>query len=177
MILGLVLGGVAAWKVSSWRSGLVIAGMELAAAEAVAQAKIDADLVEDLQKKVGEAVALADLLRRQEREVIERVVNHEIIEYVQTDNAVDCGLSAAGVRIHDAAASGRLPGVSNPASPTDGATSGASNAEVMQVVVPNYHTCNAIRDRLIGLQDWVSRAAAAARNQGEKTIAGPSSGA
>lgn len=111
-----------------------------------------ARLIESERSKRLQAVAEADALRRQEREVITREITNEVIRYVQTPVSTECGLDPGGVRLHDLAASGIMPG-----SPDDTAASygRATAAEVVTVVTENYSTCHAIRDKLISLQETV----------------------
>jgi len=62
------------------------------------------------------------------------------------------------VLIHDTAAAGDLPETTDTTSDIDDGAIAATNAEVIQVVVGNYATCNEIRDQLINLQAWVKNA-------------------
>lgn len=142
-------------KVSTLRSDLVIADMQAKAIAAANESKEDSRKIEQLQRDVANAIALADQLRSQKRETVEKVVTNEIIKYVQTDAAANCGLDANGVRIHDIAASGELPSPAITTAPPDAGAGGSSAAEVIQVVAGNYGICHQARDRLLSLQDWM----------------------
>ena len=154
--MGVLLGGVSAAKVSSWRYGGIISETYAQHLEAVAEANRQTNLVDELNDKLTAKAAEAEALRNQEREVVEREIIKEVIRYVETPNANECGLTDAGVRLHDAAARGRVPEVSDAAPFVDDSAIQATNAELILTVTKNYALCNAEISRFEGLQEWLN---------------------
>lgn len=152
-LVGLVVFG-SGYRVASWRYEGKIQRQRAEQLEALqANAKLVAEL-EQARVSLSESLAREAALKEQEARVVEKVVTQEVIRYVETDNARHCGLSADGVRIHDAAARGELPEAASAASGSDAAAVEATNAEVIRTVVSNYNECNRIRERLMLLQRW-----------------------
>ena len=149
--IGLLAASFAAgW---SWRDAIADKDAARTAQEAAqAQTKASERLrkIEQLNAENAALVAQNAALRNQEREVITNTITNEVIRYVQTPSATVCALDADGVRIHNAAASGDVSGLSGPSSGFD-----ASAAEVVTTVTANYATCHAVRDQLVSLQEWV----------------------
>jgi len=163
-----VVGFGAGWATQGWRLGLALEKERAGHAEAIsAIAREAAELqernlravarVEGLRRDLADSVAEAAALRERKAEVVERYIDREVIRYVQTDNARDCGLSADGVRLHDTAARGRdgMPPSSDTATEPDDSAIAARNAEVVSIVTRNYQTCRADQRRLEALQEWV----------------------
>ncbi|HEY0963477.1 MAG TPA: hypothetical protein VGE69_14085 [Pseudomonadales bacterium] len=104
------------------------------------------------------AVEEAAVLREQEREVVEVEVTREVVVYAENPDVARVVLPGNWVRIHDIAAAGRSAGV--PASAfasgrTYEAAGTVTDARALAVATGNYATCNAIRDQLTALQEWV----------------------
>lgn len=124
-------------------------------ADANAEASESARMAERLSQERATLAAEAEALRNQEREVVTRTVTEEVIRYVQTPAATECGPDYEFVRIHDTAAAGRVPGSADPAAEPDAAARSITNADLLSVVTENYATCQTVRDQLISLQEWV----------------------
>jgi hypothetical protein len=155
IVAAVVIGGLCGYKVASWRYGEEISETRAEHLSAVAKANEKTRQIDSLNAKLTQSAAEAEALRNQKREVVERVVTKQVIKYVETDNARECGLSHDGVRLHDTAARGELPVDTDTAAKPDGEAIAATNAELIFTVVQNYNACNADLDRLSGLQDWV----------------------
>ena len=82
-----------------------------------------------------------------------RVITKEIPVYVTPAADAACPVTVGFVRIHDAAAAGRAP--QPPAGDPDAPAAGVALSAVADTVAGNYETCNAIRDQLTSLQEWV----------------------
>lgn len=133
----------------------VISQMQVQAAQA---ARLASEQARETERLTAERIALAaeaDALRNQEREVVERVITNEVIRYVQNPAVNRVVLPADWVRIHDSAALGYRPGLSDAPGPTGRAYAATTDADALAAVTGNYGTCHAIRDQLIGLQEWV----------------------
>lgn len=146
------------FTVAEWRNGEIIADMRAAAAEDREQAVADAQAIEDLGDIAAEAVMAEYALRTAAAEQTERVITQEVVRYVQAEatagSGADC-LDGDWVRIHDLAATDRMPEAADPAAHPDGPATGATPGEALTAVTDNYGTCNDIRSQLTSLQDWV----------------------
>ena len=156
--LGLLVVAIfaAGYQVAAWRYGKKLATEHARHLEGIAENTAQARRIEQLNSEKANAVAALVALRAKKRETVERIVTQEVIKYVETDNARECGLSAGGVRIHDAAARGAVPEAAEPAAVADGSTIEATNAEVISTVTTNYAICHAVRDQLEAFQRWAS---------------------
>jgi hypothetical protein len=152
-VLGAVFAG--GYKVASSHYGGIIAETRAQHLEAVSEANRQSALVNEANRKASAAIAEAEALRNQEREVVTKLITKEVIKYVETDNARECGFTDAGVRLHDAAARGSMPEIPDTTSVVDDAAIAATNAEIMLTVTDNYKTCNQTADRLTMLQRWL----------------------
>ena len=164
LALTLSVGFSAGWAVQGWKLGEIISATEARAAAAREDAADLAERIEQLRDTNARSVAELEQVRNRKREIVERVVVNEVIKYVQTDDADRCGLDAAGVRIHNIAATGELPEDAGPAAEPDGTAGKVTAAEVVTVVSTNYATCHAAMDRLVSLQDWVARVVVGSEN-------------
>jgi hypothetical protein len=153
--LTLMVAFGAGYKVAANHFGGIIAETRAEHLEAVAEANRQAQLVTEANQRASAAIAEAEALRNQEREVVTKLITKEVIKYVETDNARECGFTDAGVRLHDAAARGSVPEIPDTASVVDDAAIAATNAEIMLTVTDNYKTCNQTADRLTMLQRWL----------------------
>ena len=83
-------------------------------------------------------------------------ITQEIPVYVTAKADAACTIPAGFVRIHDAAAANAAPepGAGDPDAPAAGVTLSA----VADTVADNYATCHAIREQVIGLQDYIHAA-------------------
>lgn len=149
------------WAGWEWRDRAADAAMSALQrdlADANARASEEARRAEQLAQERTSLAAEAEALRNQEREVVTRTVTQEVIKYVQTPVATSCGPDPEFVRIHDAAASGRMPGSSDTSGQPDAEADGVTNADLLSVVTDNYSRCQATRDQLLSLQEWVRAA-------------------
>lgn len=86
-------------------------------------------------------------------EKVGKTIIKEIPVYVTAEADRACAVPAGFVRVHDAAATGVPP--PGPAGAADAAPAGIALSAVAGTVAENYTSCRAIREQLIGLQDYV----------------------
>lgn len=152
------------FRVSTWRSDAVINDMRAEAAQNQMLAVQRALDIENLQDQLSAAADTNFALANREVEVVYKQIEKEVIRYVQTDNAVDCGIDNVGVRVHDIAATGRVPTISEASSSPDAATSGVTNAELIHTVASNYKSCRQTGQQLERLIQWVAATNAQAQS-------------
>lgn len=152
--LALTIAAGSGWQVRGWRCDATTSAMLADAHEGAKWAAEKARRTEQLQQQVTDITARAEALRNQERLTVTKYITQEKIKYVQTDAVIDCGLDAHGVRIHNIAASGRVPPATDTTTKFDDPPRGATAAEVVNVVTENYQTCRANADRLRSIQAW-----------------------
>ena len=156
--LALIFAAVSAfggWSYSNRSADAEMATLLKNIADARAEA---AEAVRERDKTVRRAVAGANKLKaklKAERQRKDRATTQKVIEYVQSPDAGQCVMSDEWVRIHDSAASERVPDESSSASGSDVAAREVTDAEVLAVTVDNYQTCHGIAARLAALQDYV----------------------
>ena len=80
-----------------------------------------------------------------------QTITKEVPVYVTPAADAACTLTRGFVRLHDAAAANLLPG---PAEPADAGPAGVALSAATETVADNYTTCHAIRNQLIGWQEW-----------------------
>ncbi len=85
-----------------------------------------------------------------------RTIREEVPNYVTPEIDARFPVPVGSVRLHDAAARGEKP-VPDPSGKPNDATSGVTASAFADTVAGNYETCNATRDQLIGLQDWITQ--------------------
>lgn len=78
----------------------------------------------------------------------------EVPVYVTQDADADCRINRGFVRLHDAAAAGRIP---EPAGNSDAAPAGIALSAAASTVADNYGRCRENAEQLIALQEWVER--------------------
>ena len=83
-----------------------------------------------------------------------RTLYREVPVYVPQTTVARCDVPLGLVRLLDAAALG-VPAVPDPAGRPHDAPAGLGLDTVARSVVDNDETCNAVRDQLVSLQDWV----------------------
>lgn len=76
----------------------------------------------------------------------------EVPVYVTAEADAACVLSRGFVRLHDAAAAGRIP---EPAGGADASPAGIALSAVAGTVADNYGRCHENTEQLTALQDWV----------------------
>jgi hypothetical protein len=151
----LAVGFLAGWQVNGWREDAQLNAIHTVAQEAAQEAR---EAVASQELAVDQAQHTAALLaveRERKSKVIERIVTNEVIQYVQTPAAAECGVDARGVRIINAASHSGASGDADTAGSLDGATGDATAAEVVTSVTQNYGLCEDNRNQLLGLQAWV----------------------
>lgn len=77
----------------------------------------------------------------------------EVPVYVPVQADAACTINRGFVRLHDAAAAGKLP---EPARDADAASAGIALSVVAGTVAANYQTCHENAEQLRALQAWVS---------------------
>jgi uncharacterized lipoprotein YajG len=144
------------YKVAALKYNLKIESAKAAMLEAAQEQQKLNDAIEEAHHELSDALAKVYELENRKQETVFKEVIKEVVKYVQTDNARECGLSPSGVYIHDTAATGELPEDTDTTTSADDGTIEATNAEIIQVVTDNYTTCNSIRQQLINLQRWAA---------------------
>lgn len=76
----------------------------------------------------------------------------EVPVYVPAQADAACTVNRGFVRLHDAAAAGKLP---TPTGDPDAAASGLALSTVAGTVTANYQTCHETAEQLRALQEWV----------------------
>lgn len=87
----------------------------------------------------------------------------EVPVYVSPEADAACVLPRGFVRLHDAAAAGRVP---EPAGGSDAAPAGIALSTVAGTVADNYERCHENAEQLIGLQAWITEIKKAAETGG-----------
>lgn len=155
-----IAGGGSGYKIGTWQVGAELEALRREYAEQGVAALRAASDIEALRANLARAAEATAAARAAAQAAQARTITREVVRYVQTDNARECGFSADGVRIHDAAARGALApgGVPEGAAGAAGAHGPAveiANAEIVPAVVENYATCHAWRNQLAALQEYV----------------------
>ena len=86
--------------------------------------------------------------------VVYQTVTKEVIRYAQDPGAV-VRLDAGWVRDHDDAALGVVSDPAGTAGRSDAGSTSVTAADALETVTDNYASCNATRQQLIDLQNWV----------------------
>lgn len=151
----LAVGFTAGWQAQGWRKDAELLQVQQVAQKA-AQVARDAvaaqEAAVDLAQRTAAELAVE---KRREAKIVERVITNDVIKYVQTSGAGRCGVDGHGVRIIDAAASGRMPEDPGTAGTPDGGAGDATAGEVVASVTGNYAICHETRQQLVELQGWV----------------------
>lgn len=113
--------------------------------------------------KVKQAEATVQVVTKYvDRVKVVRVTGDTIIKevpvYVTAEADAACVLSRGFVRLHDAAAAGRIP---EPAGGADASPAGIALSSVAGTVADNYERCHENAEQLTALQDWVKAQEAA----------------
>jgi hypothetical protein len=99
--------------------------------------------------------------RQVEIRTITKTITREVPRYVTVQADAQCSVPLGFVRLHDAAAAGRLPQLPGPAEQPNDAPSGVAISAVAATVADNYGACHSEIGRLIDLQDWLRQQMAA----------------
>lgn len=150
------------WRDRKADNELFLKDAEIASLYLQAQtaATVASEKARELERATIERTALAleaDVLRNQERQVIEKIVNREVVRYVSNPAAGFVLLPPDWVRIHDLAASGTfgLPQTADTPRLPDAIPSPVADSDAIAVVAENYTTCREITGQLEALQAWV----------------------
>lgn len=146
--LAVIVGFGMGWKVNGWRHDAADLAQMEADQRAIQAAVEQAKKVQSLREANTEAAAQLEIERDRQAETVVKEVIRDVIRYVQTPAASDCGIDAVGVRIINASA-----GV--PALPEGTATPDATAGAVVASVTDNYATCTKHSNQLRALQDWI----------------------
>jgi hypothetical protein len=129
-------------------------------AEKVAQAKREEAARREVKKIDAATGRVGEVIGKKTDAAIatERVVTKTIIEkvpvYVTVASDAQCRVPLGFVRLHDAAATGVLPGASYPAGQSADTASGVALSTVGSTVVGNYGACREAFRQLDGWQEW-----------------------
>lgn len=150
MVVSFFLG----WQVNGWRMGSTLSEWKQDLAEAQLEAKTRAD---ELTLAKQQAKDLSSRLYAAEKAALEaegRVVIKKVIEYVKEPYSGRCDLPNSWVRIDTEAATGMPPDAES-SSGADGAPSGFTDIDALQVITDRSLICRAEIAKLRGLQDFV----------------------
>jgi len=98
-----------------------------------------------------QAEATVQIITKYVREARDTIIK-EVSTYVPLEADAACVLSRDFVRLHDAAASGRLP---DPAGGTDAPAAGIALSTVASTVADNYERCHENAEQITALQQWI----------------------
>jgi hypothetical protein len=155
LISSMAAAAAGGWKVTAWYYQADIEGMRADKARAAAEAIRHNRKIEVLGIELAGAVSERDAFRHQRRDVQFRTVRQEVIKYVKSP-VHKCDLSTDWVRVHDAAAGGRVPENPDTSGAADDAPGRVTDDIALEVVADNYGRCAENRDKLLGLQEWAS---------------------
>lgn len=115
--------------------------------------------IERKQQAISASVSTAHEIAREQTRIVYRMIDKEVIQYVQASTpAARCQLDAGWVRLHDAAALSRIPG--SPGE-SDAQPTHFTAADGLATVTGNYESCTETRQQLIDLQRWIAEQRAA----------------
>lgn len=146
--LSAIVGFGIGWKVNGWRHDAADLAQMEADQRAIQAAVEQAKKVQALREANTEAAAQLEIERNRQAETVVKEVIRDVIRYVQTPAASDCGIDGIGVRIINQSA-----GV--PTLPEGTSTPDATAGAVVASVTDNYAACTKNSNQLIALQDWV----------------------
>lgn len=145
---------LAGWTANGWRMGSTLSEWKQDLAEAQLEAKTKAD---ELTLAKQQAKDLSSKLYAAEKAILEaegRVIIKKVIEYVQEPYSGQCDLPNSWVRIDTEATTG-VPVDTESPSGADGAPSGFTDIDALQVITDRSLICRAEIAKLKGLQDYV----------------------
>lgn len=155
----LSLGFGSGWQVNGWRLGQKITQMERDIAQANADAGKEKDLKEAALSQRNAAVADALIAEIDAERAESKIINREVIRYVENPSTHHCNLHADWLRIHDAAATGRMSNAAGSAVTPAGknraiADPDKTDANALAIITANYEQCRRDRTRVDGWQKW-----------------------
>jgi hypothetical protein len=118
---------------------------------AIAQAEVLRLQIEsgDLNLKLSESIAAYDSLRKENKNVIAKIIRETVAKYDSR-----CMLSNSFIGVHNSASQQTVPKSSGL---DDEGTSNVKPSEVLQTVTDNYSTYYDIRNLLISWQEWYNK--------------------
>ena len=140
-------------KLSSMYYGNKISLKDKAIAESILKSEKANREIERLGFELMNNVALLNIERNKESEIVKVEVVKKVIEYVQSPNSGKCDIPASFVRIHNSA-TGLSPN-SESSSEINAGAKRITDVDLLPVVTGNYATCIDVRNQLLSLQDWV----------------------
>lgn len=95
-----------------------------------------------------------------QQQIVYQTINKEVIRYVSQPRLepAACRLNPDWLRLHDAAATGRLSEPTDATTRADATASSPTAADALPTVIDNYRSCNETAQRLRDLQGWVELA-------------------
>lgn len=155
LVAGAMLGVafIVGWTVQGWRMGEDMAQYKLDLAEASkALEKSEREREQALQAR-SDAVAQSILADLAAEHAQGRVIEKEVIRYVQVPGAGECNLLDDWVYIHDSAAAG--PGAyPEPAGIPAAGSRQFTDIDVLPVITDNYETCRIAMSQVRGWIKW-----------------------
>jgi len=139
-------------KLSSMYYGNKISLKDKAIAESILKSEKANREIERLGFELMNNVALLNIERNKESEILKVEVVKKVIEYVQSPNSGKCDIPASFVRIHNSATG--LSQDSESSSATDGGAEKFTDVDLLPVIANNYATCIEVRNQLLSFQDW-----------------------
>lgn len=148
----------ATWWIQSQHYGKIIAENENKALNLHIQAVNEKLELDRAYRKNEQIIIELAEVRKEKQKVLTKVINNDVIKYVQSPIAGKCDIPNEWVRIHDAATIGSeyLQGDTSPAAIANAVAPTVTDADAIIVIADNYGTCNEIRNNLIDLQSWVN---------------------
>lgn len=157
LAVGLMLGAAGTWQVRDWMAAEAEAKQTRADLRGAIRVGERTQQAAVITQDVGAAVETA----RAETRIVYRTIIERIPVHVTPEIDRDYPVPVGFVRLHDAAARGSAPALSDGAGQPDDAPSGVPLSAVADTVVGNYASCTDDRARLIGWQDWYAQQRAA----------------
>lgn len=142
-----VIGFGIGWKVNGWRHDAADLAQMEADQAAIQVAAEQARKVAELRQARTDIAAQLEIERDRKAETVVKEVIRDVIRYVQTPAASDCGIDSVGVCIINASAG-------LPCLPEAAGTPDATAGTVVASVTDNYATCTRNSNQLSALQDW-----------------------
>lgn len=155
IVAGVVLSAafILGWTVQGWRLGEDIADFKRKLAEAYAETLIAEREAEQAQQARSDAIAESILAELAAEAAEARVIEKEVIRYVQVSGAGECNLLDDWVYIHDAAARG-ASAHSDAAGIPDAGAGHFTDIDALTVVTDNYEICRVAIAQVRGWQAW-----------------------
>jgi hypothetical protein len=155
LVMRLAVGAAVVLTIVAALSWTYSKGWQAREAVAVADALKASEKARKQERKaqvITERVSTAHEAKAVQIRTVYRDIIREVPVYVTAQADAACVVPAGFVRVHDAAAAGRVPG---PPGQSDDAASGVAISAASGVIVQNYGTYAEVSQRLTDLQAWV----------------------